>query len=285
MGAHMATNLHKAGLLHGLWNRTCSLSETLAQTLGCQAYPTAEALATQCEVLVLCVSADADVLHLVKHIAPHLQASSIVIDCSTTSPATARAAAAILSPLGAQFMDCPVTGGTEGARLGTLAILGGGEEATWDRALAVLQSMGGKVTRFGPVGAGQTAKAVNQIMVAGVNQAVTEGMALAAQEGLPLQQLIDTLGSGAAGSWFLTNRAPNMLVDEYPLGFQVQLHAKDLAICQQIAAEHAVKLPLVEMTLVHYERLLSQYGAGKEEDISSLYRLKAVMFANAEKSA
>jgi 3-hydroxyisobutyrate dehydrogenase len=143
-----------------------------------------------------------------------------------------------------------------------------------------LAALGRTVAHFGPVGAGQAAKAVNQIMVAGINQAVSEALAFAHAEGLPLDQLIETLGQGAAASWFLSNRGPNMLRGTYPLGFKVRLHEKDLEICQRMAQRHGVRLPVVEMTLVHYKRLLAT--AAQDEDISSLYRLKAALFAGSE---
>ncbi len=129
---------------------------------------------------------------------------------------------------------------------------------------------------MGPVGAGQATKAVNQVVVAGVAQAVSEALAFAEAQGLPLDKVIEVVGSGAAQSWFLTNRGPNMMRMSFPLGFKVVLHDKDLGIVQRMAAAQGVQLPIVEMTRVHYRRLVEQ-GHG-DEDISSLFRLKHGLF-------
>jgi 3-hydroxyisobutyrate dehydrogenase len=236
----------------------------------------AGALAEHCEIVVLCVSADANVLALVDELAPRMATGSILVDCSTVAAATARQAAARLAEHGVDFLDCPVTGGVEGARNGTLVILGGGESSAFERARPVLEAMGRTVTLFGPAGSGQAAKAVNQIMCAGIIEAVAEAMAFAKAEGLPLEQLIDTLGKGAGSSWYFVHRAPNMARESFPAGFRVKLHEKDLKICREMAARHGVQLPVVEMTLLHYGKLIDQ-GFG-DEDISSLFRLKRRMF-------
>jgi 3-hydroxyisobutyrate dehydrogenase len=178
-----------------------------------------------------------------------------------------------------QFLDAPVSGGVEGARDGTLAIMVGGPASAFDRAQPVLHAMGRTVTHFGPNGAGQAAKATNQIMCAGVIQAVAEAMAFAKAQGLPLPQLIETLGKGAGSSWYFVNRAPNVVRDAFPPGFRVRLHQKDLRICHDMAARLGVELPVVESTLAQYEQLIAQ-GHG-DEDISVLFRLKDALFAAA----
>ncbi len=276
MGASMARNLHKRGLLTHLWNRTSAKARTLAAELqvGCAESPAD--LAARCEVVVLCVSADADVLQTVAALAPSIREGSILIDCSTVSANTAREAASLLAEKRVGFLDAPVSGGTEGARNGTLAIMVGGESQTFARAKPVLDAMGTTVTHFGPTGSGQAAKATNQIMCAGIIQAVSEAMAFAKAEGLPLDKLIETLSKGAGSSWYFVNRAPNMVRNSFPPGFRVQLHRKDLTICRDMAAKHAVQLPLVEMTLHHYRRLIEE-GHG-DEDISVLFTLKDEMF-------
>ena len=183
MGAHMARNLHRAGLLQGVWNRTTARSEALAAELGCQAAPTPAALAQACEVLVLCVAADQDVLEVIAAMRPGLRAGQLVIDCSTVSAATALQAAATLQELDVQFLDCPVSGGVEGARDGTLAMMCGGDAAAFARAQPVLAVLGRTITHFGGSGSGQAAKATNQIMCAGIIQAVAEAMAFAQAHG------------------------------------------------------------------------------------------------------
>jgi 3-hydroxyisobutyrate dehydrogenase len=155
----------------------------------------------------------------------------------------------------------------------------GGSPDTVARAAPVLNAMGRAVTHFGPTGAGQAAKATNQIMCAGIIQAVAEAMAFAKAEGLPLDKLVDTLGKGAGSSWYFVNRAPNIVRGAYPAGFRVRLHEKDLRICHDMAARHGVQLPVVETTLEQYRRLI-ELGFG-DEDISTLFRLKDALFASA----
>jgi 3-hydroxyisobutyrate dehydrogenase len=280
MGLPMARNLHHAGLLHAVWSRTAEKSLAFVTETGCRACADPAEVARECDVVVICVSADDDLLDVVDALVPGLTRGALVLDCSTTSADAARTAVERVRRVGAEFLDCPVTGGTEGARQGTLAIMVGGDGRAFERARPVLAAMGRTIVHFGPVGAGQAAKAVNQIMVAGINQAVSEALAFARAEELPIDKLIETLGQGAAGSWFLANRGPNMLRGTYPLGFKVRLHQKDLEICRKMAARFDVRLPLVEMTLLHYKRLLAL--AEQDEDISSLHRLKAAMFEGDE---
>jgi len=279
MGQHMARNLHQHGLLAAVWNRTPAKAQALATETGCFPAPRLDKLASRCDAIVVCISADRDVLEIVECLAGLLPARALVIDCSTVSAGTARKAAELLKSRDSDFLDCPVSGGVEGARDGTLAIMCGGEVAAFERAQPLLKAMGRTVTHFGPSGCGQAAKATNQIMCAGIIQAVAEAMAFARAEGLPLDKLIDTLGKGAGSSWYFVNRAPNMLRGTFPAGFRVKLHQKDLNICRDMAARHGVQLPVIEMTLVHYRRLIEQgYG---DEDISSLFRLKSALFENA----
>lgn len=282
MGLGMARNLKKHGLLHAVWNRTPAKAESFAREENIQAAANLGQLARTCRTIVICVSADADVLEVIDAILPSVTADSLVIDCSTVSADTARTAAFRLRAKQCHFLDAPVSGGTEGARNATLAIMVGGEETAFQRAQPVLQAMGKIVTHFGPSGSGQAAKATNQVMCAGVIQAVAEAMAFAKSEDLPLDRLIETLSQGAGSSWYFVHRAPNILRDEYPAGFRVRLHEKDLQICRAMAARHGVQLPLIEMTLVHYRRLIEQ-GHG-DEDISTLFRLKDALFQAAKDS-
>ena len=276
MGAPMARNLHKAGLLAGVWNRTAAKASALALELGCEAAATPAALASRVEALVLCVSADADVLAMVEAVSGALAPGSLVIDCSTVSSETARAAHARLAARGVEFLDCPVSGGVEGAREGTLAIMVGGEAEAFERARPILAALGRTVSHFGASGAGQAAKATNQIMCAGIIQAVAEAMAFARAHQLPLEKLVDTLGKGAGSSWYFVHRAPNMIRGSFPAGFRVRLHAKDLGICRAMAARFGVALPVVERMLGEYAELMARgYG---EEDISADFRLKAELF-------
>jgi len=276
MGRPMALNLHRAGLLNAVFNRSPAKTDALAAETGCAATYRLEDLAARANAVVLCVPADADVLDAVDALADALSEGALVIDCSTVSAATARRAATILAAHGIDFLDCPVSGGTEGARAGTLSIMVGGEAEAVDRARPILAAMGKSLVHLGPAGAGQAAKATNQIMVAGINQAVTEALAFGAAHGLPMDELIQALSGGAAGNWFLDHRGPTMVRGEFPLGFKVELHDKDLRICQEMAEALDTRLPVVEMTRLHYRRLQTAgYG---EQDISSLFRLKQAMF-------
>ena len=232
MGVGMARRLHKHQFLAAVWNRTASKAQAFAQETGCLVASSVAALVEQCDTIVSCVSADQDVLGLVDEALGSIKPNSLVIDCSTISADTARCAAHRLRERSACFIDAPVSGGVEGARDGTLAIMCGGGAAAFERARPVLEAMGRAVTYFGPSGAGQAAKATNQIMCAGVIQAVAEAMAFAKAEELPLDKLIETLGQGAGSSWYFVNRAPNIVRNSYPPGFRVRLHDKDLKICR-----------------------------------------------------
>jgi 3-hydroxyisobutyrate dehydrogenase len=276
MGQHIARNLHRAGLLAGAWNRTAAKASELAAETGCRAYGSPTELAAACDVIVTCVSADADLLSVVDAIRPALKPGAIVIDCSTVAADTARTAASRIADIGAGFLDCPVSGGVEGARNATLAIMCGGDAATFERARPVLEALGKTIVLMGPNGAGQATKATNQILCAGAIQVAAEAMAFAQAEGLPLERVIEILGKGAGASWYFVHRAPFMARGEYPAGFRVRLHDKDLRICREMAARHGATLPVIEATLADYAKLLAA-GHG-EEDISTIFRLKVPLF-------
>ena len=276
MGTHMARNLHRAGLLTAVWNRSSDKAQALATELKVEAPATLAELAATCDAIVSCVSADADVLEVTRALAPALRQGALMLDCSTVSAETARQAAELLEPHGADFLDCPVSGGIEGARDGTLAIMVGGDPAAFERAQPILKALGRTITLFGPTGSGQAAKATNQIMCAGIIETIAEAMAFARAQGLPLDKLIETLGKGAGSSWYFVHRAPNMAHGSYPAGFRVRLHEKDLRICHDMAARFGVALPVVERMLREYAELVARgYG---DEDISATFRLKEELF-------
>jgi 3-hydroxyisobutyrate dehydrogenase len=276
MGTHMARNLHRAGLLTAVWNRSSGKAQALAAELEVEAPATLAELAAACEAVVSCVSADADVLEVTRGLAPALRQGALVLDCSTVSAETARQAAGLIEPRGAEFLDCPVSGGVEGARDGTLAIMVGGKPEAYERAQPILQALGRTIAHFGPVGSGEAAKATNQIMVAGIIEAIAEAMAFAHAEGLPLEKLIATLGKGAGSSWYFVHRAPNMARGSYPAGFRVRLHDKDLGICHDMVARFGTALPVVERMRKEYAELIARgYG---DEDVSATFRLKEELF-------
>lgn len=283
MGQGMAANLAQAGLLASVWNRTAATAAAFARAHGVGAAADPAAVAAVSDVIVTCVSADADVLAVLEAMQPALTAGKVVVDCSTISVGTAGRAAEQVAAAGAAFLDAPVSGGTEGARTGQLVMMVGGAADVLERIRPLLAPMTKSITHMGPVGAGQATKAVNQIMAAGINQAVTEALAFGSAMGLDLERVIGVVGGGAASNWFLNQRGPTMIHDRYQPGFKVALHHKDLEICKAMAAEKGVVMPLVEMTLHHYQRLL-QTGHG-EEDISALYRLKRDLFAEGNKKS
>jgi 3-hydroxyisobutyrate dehydrogenase len=276
MGSHMARNLHRAGLLSGVWNRTPEKAHALAAELSTDAPDSPADLARGADAIVTCVSADQDVLDVVNALAPGLAPNALVLDCSTVSAETARRGAQIAHHKHAEFLDCPVSGGVEGARDATLAIMVGGSADGFARAQPILAALGKTITHFGPTGSGQAAKATNQIMCAGIIEVVSEAMAFARAQGLPLDKVVDTLGKGAGSSWYFVHRAPNMVRGTFPAGFRVRLHAKDLGICRDMAARFGVTLPVVERMLDEYAELVSR-GFG-DEDISATFRLKAELF-------
>lgn len=273
MGAGMAMNLHKAGRLHRIWNRTARKAERLAAETGVTMSSSVESLASECDLIVVCVSRDADVIEVVKKIAQTARPGTIVVDTSTVSSDTAVQAAKILDAKGVRFLDCPVSGGVEGAKKGTLSMMVGGDAADLERARGTLSSMAANIVHIGPTGAGQACKAVNQIMCAGINQAVTEALAFGEDMKLNMDRVLDVVTKGAAANWFLDHRGRTMLAGSFGVGFKVNLHHKDLGICRKMAEKNpATRIPLVEQTIRDYEQLMAQgYG---DEDISSLYRLK-----------
>jgi len=277
MGYPMALNLHRVGLLHMIWNRSPGPAEHLAGETGADIAGDPTELAGRCDVVVTCVSADADVLEVAHALTANLRPGAVVVDCSTVSADTAKQAAALISEAGGAFLDAPVSGGTEGAAQGTLTIMVGGEERAFGRAEPALDAMGSRVVHIGEAGSGQATKAVNQVMAAGINQAVTEALAFAAALDLPLDKVIDVVGSGAAGNWFVNHRGPTMVRNEYEgFGFKVALHRKDLAICRAMAETRGGAVPLASKTAEDYDRLI-EAGHG-DEDISALFRLKKESF-------
>lgn len=272
MGQGMARNLAKAGQLHGVYNRTGSKADALALELQVDAYSSPQALAAQVDVILMCVSADEDVLQMVLAIAETIKPGSVVIDTSTVSSKTAQQAAKILKAKQADFLDAPVSGGVEGARQGTLAMMVGGDANVLERVKPILQAMTARIEHMGDTGSGQACKAVNQIMCAGINQAVTEALAFGEAQGLDMAKVIDVISGGAAGNWFLAHRGKTMTQGIFKPGFKLALHHKDLLICQQMAEQAQVACPLTDSTVQDYQQLMQQ-GLG-DEDISALYRLK-----------
>jgi 3-hydroxyisobutyrate dehydrogenase len=190
---------------------------------------------------------------------------------STIAPAVAREVAAALRARDVAMLDAPCSGGSEGAAAGTLSIMIGGDEAVLERVRPALEVLGTTLTRVGDVGAGQLCKAVNQVVIAGTYAAVAEGLSLAMASGIDPEATLRAIAGGAAGSWGLTHRGPNMLAGRYPLGFRTRLHRKDLGIALDAAREQGIPLPLAAW-VEQLETELIRRGFG-DEDVSNLARL------------
>ena len=271
MGASMAGHLHGKGLLSAVANRTVAKADALARQLGVKAAK-APADFAGCDAVVLCVSKDADVLQCVDDLAAVLPAGALVIDHSTVSRETTLEAAAPLKAKSIEFLEAPVSGGVEGAKNGKLSVMVGGDAAVLERARDLLSAYALKVTLMGPTGAGQATKAVNQVLVAGIAQAVCEGLAFGEALGLKPESLVPTLAAGAAGNWFIDKRGATMLADNFMPGFKSALLLKDLHIVQAMADALGKHYSVVEQSLADYQKLVDA-GFG-EEDTSALIRLK-----------
>ena len=276
----MALNLLQAGYALTVFNRTASRCSPLKKA-GAHVVASPAEAARNAEVLLLCVSDDraaeaallgfcTDCTDSYAAALHGLSPGSLVIDCSTIAPATSRRLAAALAEKQIHYLDAPVTGGTEGAKAGTLSVLVGGETDQLERARPLLQVLGSSITHFGPVGAGQEAKAVNQVLVAGSYAAVAEALSLAERLGLNRQQVVEALKGGAAGSWALEHRSERMINDHYPLGFKLALHRKDLGIALEAAAAQQLELPVTEQVAAMEDALLAS-GHG-DLDVSALAR-------------
>ncbi|RKY21072.1 MAG: NAD(P)-dependent oxidoreductase [Planctomycetota bacterium] len=273
MGAPMASHLVRAGHEVRVHNRTRSRERPLLE-LGAAAAATPAEAAAGAEVVLSCVSDTADAEQVLTDAdtgaLAGLAKGALVIDCSTISPEGARRMAAVFAERGVGFVDAPVSGGSEGALNASLAIMCGGSEQDFARALPVLNVIGGAITRVGPVGCGQIAKAVNQVVLAGVYQGVAEGMVLAHRAGADAERVMAAIEHGAASSWVLTNRGPNMRADHYPLGFRVRLHRKDLGIALDTARAHGIPLPVASYVATQEDGLI--HAGHGDEDMSSIAR-------------
>ena len=272
MGWPMASHLAKAGTLAGVWNRSADKSARFAQEFAVPALATPAELAALCNVLLINVSADQDVLDVVRAAMPGIQPDSIVVDHSTVSPGTAQTLKLELASLGAEFLDAPVSGGVEGAKNAALSLMVGGDAAALARVIPVLTRMGKRITHMGDVGTGQATKAVNQVIIAGIAQGVCEALAMAEKLDLPTDKLLSVLTGGAANSWFLEKRGETMLKDEFANGFKLGLLLKDLNIVARMGRDLGLTQTTVQQSISDYTTLVAQ-GRGDEE-ISALIRKK-----------
>ena len=270
MGGPMAGHMLDAGHEVAVWNRTAAKADELVARGARRAATPADA-AAGADVVVTCVSDSPDLEAIVlgsDGIAETIDAGAVLLDCSTVAPSTETR---IADAIAAEVVDAPLSGGAEGARNGTCTAFVGGSDAAFAIARPILEAFCKTITHLGPTGAGQAAKAVNQIIISGTYASVGEGLAYAEKAGLPLEALVEALAGGAADSWILRNRSPKYIAHEYPPGFRTVLHRKDLGIA--IAEGEAVGLELALTRLVAaWQDALIAAGYG-EEDSSALGRI------------
>ncbi len=272
MGVAMAANARRAGFEVSAWNRTPGRAGDLPD-LGVAILESPAGVAAASDIVITMVSDTPDVEAVLfgpKGVAEGAKAGSLVVDMSTIAPTPTRDFAARLAKQHVHLLDAPVSGGSEGAKKGTLSIFVGGDAADLDRARPVLQSLGTTITHVGPIGAGQAVKAVNQVILAGTYLGVAEGIVLALKAGLDVDQVVAALSGGAAQSWVLTNRSGRMRDNAYPLGFKVALHRKDLGIALGMARELGASLPVSALAEAIEAGLIGQGHA--DDDMSAVAR-------------
>jgi 3-hydroxyisobutyrate dehydrogenase len=250
MGQGMSRNLLEAGFDLTVWNRTPQRCEPLIAR-GASVAGTPAALAAQVDVIVSCVSDTPDVEQVLlgeDGVIHGSKGGSLVIDCSTISPQVTRGIAARLGERGVAMLDAPVSGGSEGAANGTLSIMVGGPADQVERAWPLLDAMGSTITHVGDHGDGQVVKLVNQILVVHNMLGVSEALLLAAAEGLDLERTLDAVAGGAAGSWMLSNRGPQVIRRDWTPGFTIDLQQKDLRLV--LEAFERLRLPAIGTGLI-----------------------------------
>ncbi|CAN5861020.1 NAD(P)-dependent oxidoreductase [soil metagenome] len=263
MGSGMANNLVKAGHSLTVWNRSPPRFEAVP---GAVAAADPGDLADGCDVVFLCVSDTPDVNEICFGEARVVErmGGGILVDHSTISPIATRDFAGRAAGLGVTWIDAPVSGGSEGARDGTLAVMVGGDPSALDTVRPFMDAYASSIVHVGEApGSGQMAKMVNQALVV-VNQlAASEGLLLAEAAGLDLETTLQAVSGGAGGSWMLTNRGPQMIERDWTPGFTIDLQLKDLRLVLEAADELGVPLPGTALVYQLYRALQTQ-GLGDE---------------------
>ncbi len=282
MGRGMAQNLLKAGFALRVWNRTAERMADLAAAGAATARDPAD-LAARCDIVITCVSDTPDVEAVLFGNEPPgavggLAPGSLVIDMSTISPHATRAMAERLRAKGVHMLDAPVSGGSEGAARGTLSIMVGGEAEQVARARPVFEAMGKAITHVGGHGDGQMVKLVNQILVVGNALAMSEALLFAQAGGLDLRKTLDAVKAGAAGSWMLSNRGPQIIERDFRPGFTIDLQQKDVRLA--LAAADQLGVPVLGTSLIfNLYRTLQADGLGGDGNhalIKALERLAGI---------
>jgi 3-hydroxyisobutyrate dehydrogenase len=276
MGYPMAGHLAKAGHDVTVFNRTAAKAEAWVKEYGGAHRASPAAAASGAEIVFTCVGNDDDVRHVVRGeqgALAGMRGGGILVDHTTASAELAREIAAAAQAQGVSFLDAPVSGGEAGAVNGKLTIMVGGEEPPFGKAAPVMAHYGRAVTLMGPVGNGQLTKMVNQICIAGLVQALSEGLNFAVRAGLDPKLAVEVISKGAAQSWQMENRAHTMVDGKFDFGFAVDWMRKDLAICLGEARRNKSALPVTALVDQFYQRI--QERGGRRWDTSSLIHLLA----------
>ncbi len=289
MGRGMVRNLAGAGFKPLIWNRTRKrLDDLVAEGFEVAEDPARVAAAS--DVIVTCVSDTPDVESVVlgdRGIVHGAKAGSLVIDMSTISPKATTEIGARLAEKSVHMLDAPISGGSEGAAKGTLSIMVGGEADQVQRAMPFFQAMGKAITHVGPLGSGQRVKLVNQILVVVNALAVSEALLFAEAGGLDLEKTLEAVVPGAAGSWMLQFRGPQVVKRDWRPGFTIDLQQKDLRLVLEAADQAGV--PVVATSLVfNLYRTLQAEGLGSEGNhalVKALERLSGIEVGGAPKAS
>jgi len=274
MGYHMAGHLANAGHEVTVYNRTASRAEEWLGKFSGQSAPTPAQAAAQADIVFACVGNDADVRAITTAedgAFSGMKKGSVFVDHTTASAELARELDEQARARGIRFLDGPVSGGEAGAQNGVLTVMMGGESADFEEVEPVIDSYARAVTLLGPAGSGQLTKMVNQICIAGLVQALAEGLNFAKCVGLDAKLVLDVISKGAAQSWQMENRGETMVDDKFEFGFAVNWMRKDLNICLEEARRAGTRLPVTALVDQLYAQV--QARGGGRWDTSSLMRL------------
>lgn len=278
MGYPMAAHLAKAGHEVTVYNRTAAKAEKwVAEHGGAMALTPREAV-EGAEFVMACVGNDDDLRSVCQGTDgafAGMAENTIFVDHTTVSAKVTEELYAEAKGQGIAFVDAPVSGGQAGAENGQLVVMCGGDQSDYDKAEAVIDAYAKLCKRLGDSGAGQKTKMVNQICIAGLVQALSEGLNFAEKAGLDAREVVEVIGGGAAGSWQMVNRVGTMADDEFEHGFAVDWMRKDLGICLDTADEIGASLPVTAVVDQFYKDV--QALGGSRWDTSSLIkRLRAL---------
>jgi 3-hydroxyisobutyrate dehydrogenase-like beta-hydroxyacid dehydrogenase len=271
MGYPMAGHLAKAGHEVTVYNRTAAKADRWVGQHGGRSAPSPADAARGADIVLMCVGNDDDVRAVGTDALSAMRTGATLVDHTTASSGVAQQMSAAAKARGVDFLDAPVSGGQAGAENGKLTIMVGGEPPVFERAEPVLAHYARAVTLMGPVGAGQLTKMVNQICIAGLVQALSEGINFASRAGLDPERVLDVISKGAAQSWQMENRGKTMVADKFDFGFAVDWMRKDLGICLDTARGNGAALPVTALVDQLYARV--QARGGGRWDTSSLIRL------------